>query len=388
MIVDSQHILLVSNQYPSDGLSGQHTFVSALVQTMTSLGLEITVIAPSPCFSLNKKTFSGLQTKIEKKSGLTIIRPPYLSVGSRYLFKGFNTARLSAFFFKNAVTKALKYVNGNPPVCVYGHFLYPSGFAAAEVGRIMNIPSFFAYGESGASYRKRFGYDRVTRDLERFAGIIAVSDERKRHLIKTYRLKESQIKTIHNAADTTLFYPRNKAPMRKRYGFPQDDFIVAFAGHFVAAKGIGILINALDRLPDVKAICLGSGPIVPSGLNILHAGRVEHKQMPEFLSCADLFVLPTLMEGCSNAIQEAMACGLPIISSDRDFNHEVLDESFTCFIDPRNADQLIDSIRRLQNDRRRLAKMGEAALNNSHNYNLEKRAKLILSFINEKIEAS
>ena len=72
----------------------------------------------------------------------------------------------------------------------------------------------------------------------------------------------------------------------------------------------------------------------------------EHDVIAEYLNCADIFVSPTLAEGCSNSIVEAMACGLPIISSDLPFNHDILDEKNSILLDPVEVNEIALAIRK------------------------------------------
>ena len=63
-----------------------------------------------------------------------------------------------------------------------------------------------------------------------------------------------------------------------------------------------------------------------------------------------MFVLPTLAEGCCNAIIEALACGLPIISSDLDFNYDILDESCAILVEPNDVEGIKKAILRVKNE--------------------------------------
>lgn len=375
-----EQIIVVSNYYPVNNQPGGHTFVRALVGSLSKF-VFVNVIAPFPVISKSENTISNLKTKTYLKSQQKIVCPAFLSFGSKQLFRKFNSARMTNTFFKFSVIRALKYISDRKILGVYGHFLYPSGHASNEIGRLLNIPSFLGYGEWGASYRKRFGFSKVKNDLNEFDAIIAVSNERKKHLINKYSINDKKIKTIHNAADSDLFFPKDKLEMRKKYGFSPNDFIIIFVGHFVENKGILTILKSLNELPDVKAIFLGKGPINANSSNTIFSGNVPHQLVPDYLSCADVFVLPTLMEGCSNAIKEAMACGLPIITSDRPFNREIMNDSFSIMIDPTDVKSLSTEIRKLQNSDKIIKKMSRNALLQAGKFTLEERSKKILEVI-------
>ena len=186
-----------------------------------------------------------------------------------------------------------------------------------------------------------------------------------------------------NSIDSEVFYPRDKKEARKKFGLSENAFVIAFVGTFDERKGIDRLSQAIDKLDyeDIVLICAGKGAIQPQTSKCVFKSPVLHSELPEFLSAADIFVLPTLNEGCCNAIIEAMACGLPIVSSNGSFNDDILDESNSLRVDPRDVEAISDAIKTLYDDRALLASLAEGSLKKSASLTLEKRARNIIEFI-------
>ena len=143
--------------------------------------------------------------------------------------------------------------------------------------------------------------------------------------------------------------------------------------------------DALNKLNDVYSIFIGEGDEEPNCKNILYKGRVPHHKVSLFLNAADVFVLPTLKEGCCNSIIEAMACGLPVISSNLPFNWDVLNENNSIMIDPMNTEEIGNSIKRLKDDVNLRNIMSESALETAKALTIDKRASNILRFIEGRL---
>ena len=99
------------------------------------------------------------------------------------------------------------------------------------------------------------------------------------------------------------------------------------------------------------------------------------------MNAADVFVLPTKGEGCCNAIIEALACGLPVISSDLAFNDDVLNEKNSIRIDVENERQIADAIRKLKEDTKQREMLVQGAVDLSKSLSITERAKRILEFM-------
>ena len=116
---------------------------------------------------------------------------------------------------------------------------------------------------------------------------------------------------------------------------------------------------------------------------MLFKGKLKHDEVPLYLNAADVFVLPTLLEGCCNAIVEAMACGLPIISSNLPFNWDVLNESNSIMVDPMSVAEIRNAIIKLRDDKTLRDNMSIASLEAARDLTIEHRAEKIINFIQE-----
>ena len=108
---------------------------------------------------------------------------------------------------------------------------------------------------------------------------------------------------------------------------------------------------------------------------------MKHDDIPILLCAADVFCLPTLSEGSCNAVVEAMACGIPVISSNLSFNDDVLTEENAIRIDPSSVDEIREAIYEIKVNNVLRDRLGKAALKTSEGLNIKNRAKKILNFM-------
>ncbi len=137
----------------------------------------------------------------------------------------------------------------------------------------------------------------------------------------------------------------------------------------------------MKRNPEVGGVFLGEGPQVPTGPQILFAGRVPHADVPVWLSAADPFVLPTRAEGSPNAALEALACGLPLISSRIPSLEETIDASCVLLVDPGNVDSMAEKIALLVDGTELRARMAAAAHARGTASTLSARVQKILTWL-------
>ncbi|HEY7944815.1 MAG: glycosyltransferase family 4 protein [Burkholderiales bacterium] len=142
-----------------------------------------------------------------------------------------------------------------------------------------------------------------------------------------FGVAEDRLPVVYNAVDSEAFSPElrvHRDPVRKKLGVPQDATVFLLVGSGYARKGVATAITALSRLPaDTYLFVVGRDKSRGSYKRLARqlgvASRVAlvgaQEDPKPFFGAADAFVLPTLYDPCPNAALEAMACGLPVVTS-------------------------------------------------------------------------
>jgi glycosyltransferase involved in cell wall biosynthesis len=131
-----------------------------------------------------------------------------------------------------------------------------------------------------------------------------------------------RVSLIFNGIDPARFAPASterRQAIRERLGVSPERLSVLFVGRFVKKKGLHILELLTLHCPDILWILVGSGPEDPANWkrdNVITPGRLAHDRLPEMYQAADLLVLPSFTEGFPLVVQEALACGLGVLSTE------------------------------------------------------------------------
>ena len=150
-------------------------------------------------------------------------------------------------------------------------------------------------------------------------GIIVYNVNVKNFLIKL-GVDSRKILQNYNGIDTTFFSPiagKDKNKLKTKYNFPIKKPVVLFVGRLVPKKGFDLVFNA--RANGYTTLIVGGGKIPKYMLkadNVIFFGTANKKQLQELYRVSDLLVLPSLGEVFTLVMQEAMSCGLPIITTD------------------------------------------------------------------------
>lgn len=127
-------------------------------------------------------------------------------------------------------------------------------------------------------------------------------------------------KMICNGVDTCIFHPPaigfDKAGVRKSLGLPASQPVALFVGRFVEKKGLHIIERLARRRPDLTFALAGWGPIDPAAWrlpNVHVLSGLNGASLVPLYQASDLLILPSTGEGLPLVLQEALACGLPVI---------------------------------------------------------------------------
>jgi glycosyltransferase involved in cell wall biosynthesis len=216
------------------------------------------------------------------------------------------------------------------------------------------------------------------------ANSIAVKD----FYIKHIGVRPEKITVIPNGINIESFDSITPDPeLRKSLGIAPSDFVIICVANLHINKGHRYLLEAFEvcNLKNAKLLLVGEGnerknleqqiKNYQSKENILFLGKRNDVQ--QLLKISDLFILPTLFEGMSNALMEAMACGLPIITTDIPENSILIENEKTgLLVAAKNSSTITQKIKQLQENpilSEQLSKEAKTTIQNS--FSLEKIAK-------------
>ncbi|MFN3480648.1 MAG: glycosyltransferase family 4 protein [Thermodesulfovibrionales bacterium] len=225
--------------------------------------------------------------------------------------------------------------------------------------------------------------------------IIANSKMVKEQIIKHYGVPDDKIITIYNGVDLERFNPGNREPwrhsVRDSLGISEESMVLLFVGSGFERKGLGTLIKALPLIKaDTKVLILGKGKVYKYMALAKRLGVSERilflgaqSEIERFYVAADLFVLPTLYDPFSNATLEAMASGLPVITTNNNGAAEIIDNRKEGYVIESLSDheELADKINLTLSN---LAEMGEAARKKAEGFSIERAAEEFIKTIEGK----
>jgi glycosyltransferase involved in cell wall biosynthesis len=192
--------------------------------------------------------------------------------------------------------------------------------------------------------------------LQRARGIITVSEYSRKTILERYPFTSGKIRVIYNGVRTDHFYPRPQEELdaaRERYQLHKPYVITV--GTLDPRKNIDGLIEAWHQLPgNIReqyelVVVGGSADKFSFRLqtrphpSVRFLGYVDHKYLPALYSASVLFIYPSLFEGFGLPVLEAMACRVPVITSNTTSLLE-LAEGYARLTDPRENEEIADAI--------------------------------------------
>lgn len=338
----SPAVVVLSSLFPSKVQPGAGPFVR---ERMFRVGrrLPLCVVAPVPWFPLQsllrrwRPHFRPGAPVHEVQQGFEVWYPRFLCVpGVLKRVDGLAMA-LGAYPRMRRLRRA-----GRLDL-IDAHFGYPDGYAAVLLGRWLGVPVTITLRGT----ESRHAADPALRPLllKALLGaerVFAVADALKQVAV-SIGVPAERITVVGNGVDTERFAPVDRARAREVLGLAENAPVLVSVGGLVERKGFHRVIELLPRLrerwPGLTYLIVGGASaegnnrpqleqqVAALGLQdtVRFLGSMPPDELRQPLSAADVFVLATRNEGWANVFLEAMACGLPVVTTDVGGNREVVD---------------------------------------------------------------
>ena len=338
----SDHVDLVvfSALFPSAARPGAGLFIRERMFRVAQ-HRPLAVISPQPWFPgqslirLLRPDYRPQAPALEIQQGIRVYHPRYLSVpGLLRHYDGWAMALASVGLMRKLKRQGARLIDA--------HFAYPDGEAATRLGRWLGLPvTITLRGTEVPHSRNPALRPRLARTLKAAARVFAVSDSLRR-LAHALGTPAERTEVVGNGIDTARFQPVDRAAARARFGLLDDAKVLISVGGLVERKGMHRVIDVMSALikfhPNLHYLIVGGAS--PEGNNraeltaqvarlgladrVHFLGALPSDELKWPLSASDVFVLATRNEGWANVFLEAMACGLPVISTDVGGNAEVV----------------------------------------------------------------
>ena len=347
-------VLTLSTLFPDSGRPAFGRFVERQAQALANEpGVAVRVVAPIgiPPLLARHPRYAALARvpAREVRGGLDVRRPRFAVIPGP-------GAPLSPRLLAHRLLPLLRTMRAEWPFDVIdAEFFWPDGPAAIRLGRALGVPvSIKARGADIHHWGVRRGTARQVRTAGcAAAGLLAVSGALRDDMI-ALGMPADRIAVHHTGVALDSFRPADRLAAQAALGLAGGPVLLTI-GHLIPRKGQAILIDALALLPAATLLIAGDGPdraalsaqATARGLadQVRFLGPVAHDALPALFAAANLFVLPTASEGLANVWVEAIACGVPVITTDVGGAREIVDRPAAGRLVPRTAAAFADAIR-------------------------------------------
>jgi L-malate glycosyltransferase len=183
--------------------------------------------------------------------------------------------------------------------------------------------------------------------ISRIDFMIAVSKDIQDYYIQKFPWISDKITVINTGVDTSIFKPRDKNINRFKFGFGPEEKIILYLGRFHEEKNLTLLITSFDHLVhshkfQARLVLVGEGDERDRILDLIREKNLERmvsilkpiadSEVPEIMSCADVFGLSSVIEGFPLVILQALASDIPVVSTDVGEVSRVVIDNMTGFL--------------------------------------------------------
>lgn len=341
MTKPTPRVVVFTTLFPHAGQPGVGLFIRERMFRVAKV-LPLTVVAPVPWFPFQgllrrwKPHFRPEAPLHEVQDGIEVRHPRFLSVPGAFKWLDGILMALGCFPTMLRLKRSFHFN------VIDAHFAYPDGDAGTLLGRWLHVPvTITLRGTEVPLARDPLRRRRMVKALARASRIFSVSDSLKRHA-ESLGARSERTLVVGNGVDLAKFHRLPQEAARRSLGLPDGVPVLISVGALVERKGFHRVMECLpvlrQQFPGLRYLVAGGaspegdwGAVLRTraaelGLQdcVLFLGRVAPDELKVALSAADVFVLATRNEGWANVFLEAMACGLPVVTTDVGGNSEVV----------------------------------------------------------------
>jgi len=261
------------------------------------------------------------------------------------------------------------------------HFITPDMISACilkrpSIATVYDLIPFILKNERKKSYNVYFKI--VTKFLKRANHFIVISKSTKKDLMKYLKVPEEKISLIYLGVDHKIFYPIKKKKNKK--------FVIGYLGGLGKRKNIEYMLHVAKKIGNKNDIIFkiaGKGPDLNRLIKIKNrlklkntefVGFIPENKLNEFYNSLDLFIFPSYYEGFGLPILEAMACGIPVIASNKGSLPEIMGGA-GILINPHEPKEAIVKIKKIVKNGKLQEKLGMRGIKRAKNFDWDKTTK-------------
>ena len=276
--------------------------------------------------------------------------------------KGLNIPGVRGLMFKKNAKKALESLLEKEDIdIIHGHYLFPAGAAAVEVGNEHGIKTYVtAHGSDMFEVYKKQPIMRSTLKnvLKRADVVLAVSNALRHEIIATgVSGISNKTRICWNSVDIEKFSQNEDNSFRNELGLT-DKPIVLFVGNLIKRKNVDSLLEAKKIAnSNYYLVIVGDGPLFKKLKKKVEDENIRdviftgsRNDVENIIPSCDVLVLPSLSESFGLVLIEALACGKPVIGSNVGGITEIITDDVGLLVNPNKVSSIASAIDRIIND--------------------------------------
>lgn len=270
--------------------------------------------------------------------------------------KGLNLPGVRGLMFKMNAKKALEDLLEKEDIdIIHGHYLFPAGAAAVEVGREHNIKTYVtAHGSDMFELYKKQPFMRspIKKVLRDANGVFAVSNALRHEIIATGVTGiANKTKLSWNSVDINKFSSKTNDLFKKENKL-EDKPIVLFVGNLIKRKNVDSLLDAKKvSQSEYYLVIVGDGPQFKKLNKKVEEENIHdviftgsRNDVEDIIPSCDVLILPSFSESFGLVLIEALACGKPVIGSDVGGITEIINDDVGLLVNPNKISSIAKAI--------------------------------------------